>query len=116
VTSEERQAALNSISPEDLAKIQFAGSKSVTVEIEDLLVAEFAMKFGWEAFRDYDNNLVSPDKFMRLLVASRKLDSLAQYRRAQAAFIGAGSSQSKKPSQTFKTMTSSLMKDAEADK
>ena len=116
LSAEERQAALDNISAEDLAKIQKHTTKGLEVYTEDMLLAEFAMKFGWEAYKAVQADEIDAKEMMTLLVASRKIDAANQLRNAQAAFIGAGSAQSKKPSQTFKTMTSKLEKYSEADK
>lgn len=115
MTDAERQANLDNISPEDLAKIQAAKAKTIKIEIEDLLEAEFALKFGWEAYRDHEADRISTKRMMKLLVASRKLDSLQQYRNAQAVLVGAGSAKSENPSKTFAAMTSELLRSAEAD-
>ena len=114
-TAQERQAALDNISAEDLAKIQRKTEKGVKVEIEDLLLAEFALKFGWQAYKEARDDMIKSNEMMTLLAASRKLDALRLYNDAQAAFIGAGSAQSKSPSKTFNSMTSKLERMAEAD-
>lgn len=115
MTPAERQENLNNISPDDLAKIQSVSEKSIKIEVEDLIEAEFALRFGWGAYTDYQNELVSAEQMGKLLVSARKLDSLAQYRAAQAAFIGSGSAQSTKPSQTFAALTNPIRKDSEVD-
>lgn len=115
MTNEDRQAALDNISVEDLAKIEAKVGKSVKVDIEDLLLAEFGMKFGWEAYKDARDDKIKSNEMITLLTASRKIDALNLYNNAQAAFIGAGSAQSKKPSQTFDSMTKKIAKRTEAD-
>ena len=116
MSPEERQAALDNISPEDLAKIQKVTAKKVRTEPEDLLLTEFALKFGWEAYKDVKSDKVSGNEMVNMIVASRKLEMKQLYMMAQASFIGAGSAQSKKPSQAFKMMTQKLLKEMEADK
>jgi hypothetical protein len=116
MSPEERQAALDNISPEDLQKIRKKTEKGVKVEIEDLLEAEFALKFGWQAYKDMKDDLVSSKTMMKLIVASRKLESLAHYNDARSTFIGAASANSKRPSQTFTKITKDLLKNARADK
>jgi len=115
MTPAERQAELDNISAEDLEKVRRITENNIKVEIEDLLLAEFAIRFGWQAYRDVQADLVSSKEMMTLLAASRKLELAEIYRNAQAALIGAGSAQSKKPSQTFSSMTKKIIKGAEAD-
>lgn len=116
MTPEERQAALDNISAEDLAKIQRVHGKTVRVEQEDLLLAEFALKFSWQAYLDVKSDKVTSNEMVRLLAASRKLEMQEMYRNAQAAFIASGAVNSKKPSQAFKSMTQNIVKNMEADK
>lgn len=116
MTNEERQAALDNISDADLQKIQSKIAPSIKVEIEDLLLCEFAMKFGWPAYKEARDDVIKGKEMMLMLAASRKLDALRLYNDAQAAFIGAGSAQSKSPGQSFSKMTSKLTKSSEADK
>ena len=116
MTPEERQAALDNVSAEDLAKIQRVQGKTIKVYDEDLLLAEFAQKFGWQAYQDVKSDKVTSNEMARLLAASRKLEMKQLYLQAQAAFIGAGAVNSKKPSQAFKSMTSKILRDMEADK
>lgn len=115
MSPEERQAALNNISPEDLAKIQNVQNKSIKIDQEDLLETEFALKFGWEAYREYKNDEIKTKEMMKLIIASRKIESLTQFRNAQAVLIGSGSAKSKSPSNTFKSLTAELLKSTEPD-
>lgn len=116
MSPEDRQAALDNISPEDLQKIRQKTEKGIKVEIEDLIEVEFALKFGWEAYKDMRDDRISSKKMMTMLVASRKLDDLAAYNSARSAFIGAVSASSKRPSQTFNKITKDLLKNIRADK
>lgn len=115
MTPEERQASLDNISAEDLQKIRQVTEKGVKIEIEDLIEAEFALKFGWEAYRDMKADLISTKTMMKLLVASRKLDDLSTYNAAWAAFVGSGSMQSKRPGKTFTHLTQSLVNNIRSD-
>lgn len=115
MTPQERQAALDSVSVEDLAKVQSKKLKGVSIDSEDLLEAEFATKFGWLAYRDYKQDNVSTKEMMKLIVASRKLDALKQYRMALAVFIGSGAAQSSSPGPTFESLSRKLAQSAEAD-
>ena len=114
MTPEERQAELDKISIDDLEKIKKATSK-VKVDIEDFLLAEFAMKFGWNAYQDVKLDRIKAREMMKLLSASRKLDSVGLYRQSEASFIGGVSSQTKYPAKTFKKLTKNIRKDAEVD-
>ena len=115
MSPEERQAALDNISAEDLAKIKAVQGYKVKVEPEDLTLAEFALKFGWQAYLDVKEDRISGSEMAKLLTASRKLDMKTLYLQAQASFIGAGAAGSKNPSQTFKSMTNKLLREMEAD-
>lgn len=116
----ERQRLIDNISAEDLAKVQRKISSHIKVGTEDLLLAEFAIKFGWGAYKDvrrgyYETEDIEMIEFMKLIEASRKLESLQLYKQAQAVLVGAGSAQSKNPSSSFTKMTQKLLKDARAD-
>lgn len=116
MSPEERQASLDNISPEDLQKIRQVTEKGVKVEIEDMIETEFALKFGWQAYKDMKADLISTKTMMKMLVASRKLDDLATYNAAWAAFVGSGASQSKRPSKTFTQLTKTLVHNIRSDK
>lgn len=116
MSPKDRQAALDNISPEDIQKIRQKTEKGIKVEVEDLLEAEFAIKFGWEAYNDMKSDKISSKTMMRLIIASRKLDDLATYNSARSAFIGVASANSKRPSQTFNKITKDLLKNVKADK
>lgn len=114
MSPEERQAALDNISPEDLAKIQ-AKTDVVKVDVEDVLEAEFLMKFGftsyWALYPEKDPSMgITANEMIRLINASRKVDAFNQYSQAQSSFIGAAAAQSKKPSSTFESATQSIKK------
>lgn len=130
MSPEERQAALNNISAEDLAKIQEKNTNKTPVYEEDLVYAEVLDRWGWNAYVAIRNDepllvdalsgsktkrALSSKELMTLLAASRKLDLLKQYMAAQASLIGAGSAQSKSPSKTFTSMTKKILDKVEAD-
>ncbi len=118
MTPEERQKALDEISADDLAKVkqhQASTNTTYSVDAEWMLFAEFAIKFGWDAYRAARADEIPTDEMMTLLEASRKLDSLNQLYTAQAVFAGAGSAQSKKPAQTFKSLTKNMIKNMKVD-
>lgn len=118
--------SLKEISDQELEKVERLKASTaghLRVDNEWLLLTEFALKFGWPAYldakndtRDAKGNLnVEMQEFLTLIEASRKLDNLSMYRNAQASFIGAGSAQTKKPGQTFKQLTSKIIKLIKAD-
>lgn len=122
----ERQKALDEISAEDLAKIQAhkASTKgSLPVDNEWLLLAEFGITFGWQAYldakndrRDENGNLyVNGAEMMTLIEASRRLRAGEMFENAQTSFIGAVSGQTKKAAQTFNNLTKGLIKRMKAD-
>lgn len=101
------------ISPEDLLKIQEHQADTegaYPVDNEWLLLAEFAKAYGWQAYIAVKQDKVTMPEMLTLVEANRKLEALDHYRNAEAAFIGAGSSQTKKPSSTFKTLTKHIIK------
>lgn len=115
MTNEERQALLDNVPDEELAKIRQAQGNKVLVEPEDLLLAEFGIKFGWEAYKEARDDKIKAKEMNRLIAASRKLDNLELYRNSMASYIGVGAVNSKSPSKSFKSMTSKLSKSTEAD-
>lgn len=106
------------IDEKSLAKIDaLKGSEDSKIKVDEewLMLAEFAKHFGWEAYKDAKADMVQTDEMMILIAAARKLDHLTLYNNARAAFIGAGSAQSKKPSNAFNTMTRDIIKQIKAD-
>lgn len=116
MSPEERQAELDNISAEELAKIQRVSGKKIKVYEEDLLLAEFAIKFGWQAYLDVKGDKITTNEMSRLIAASRRLEMKELYILSQASLIGSGSAQSKHPMQTFKSMTAKILRIMEADK
>lgn len=108
-----RQQALDNIPEEDLAKVeqyQASTSGAAPVDEEWLLLAEFAMKFGWDAYKEVREDKMKADEMLTLIAASRKLDYKHMYDSAQTAFIGAASAASKKPGTTFKKLTKDILR------
>lgn len=105
------------LSPEDLEKVNRNRAKREAVQIdeEQLFIAEFGMLYGYEGIRAILQNEIDSDTAVWLLLAGRKLEHLAQFRRTQAAFIGAAASKAKKPSSAFKKATEKMLKLAKAD-
>lgn len=122
----ERQKALDDITPEELEKIrkhQASTKGSLPVDNEWLLLTEFAMTFGWQAYLDAKNDALDENgnlkvngaEMMTLIEASRRLRHREMFENAQTSFIGAGSAQSKKPAQTFTNLTSKIVNKTKAD-
>lgn len=110
---------LEDISDEDLAKLEkvkASTSGHLKIDNEWLLLTEFAIKFGWEAYKEVREDKITLAEVLTLIEASRRIDNFSHYRNAQASFIGAGSANSKKPSNTFKQLTRKIIKSMEADK
>jgi hypothetical protein len=133
-TAAERQKALDEISSEDLAKVQAlqASTKgSLPVDEEWLLLTEFALKFGWEAYLDakFDRRFkkgecepeqegmlkVDGEEMRTLIEASRRLEYYDMYKASVASFVGAVSAHSKKPSASFTRISKDMIKKAKAD-
>lgn len=122
-----RQQALDSVSAEDLAKIEAhkASTKgSLPIDDEWLLLAEFAIAYGWQAYLDAKNDrldehgnlIVSGAEMMTLIEASRRIRARNMYENAQTSFVSDLASQSKNPVQSFNKMSKSMSKGAQADK
>lgn len=118
----ERQAALDSISDADVDRIrQKVKGKKYKVFPEDILEAEFLMKFGfegyWAIYPEKDRSEgIDLNEMVRLVMASRKVDAQNMLQDSLSAFIGAASAQQgKKAVSTFKTATRKLEKQTEAD-
>lgn len=113
MTPQERQKALDSITPEELEKIkshQASTEGAFPVDNEWLLLTEFAVTFGWQAYLDVKEDKVTMAEMLTLIEAGRKLKALDLYRASQAVLIGTGSAQAKKPGQTFKSLTKDIIK------
>lgn len=117
-TAQERQQALDSISAEDLEKVkqhQAKTSGAYKVDNEWMLLAEFAMAYGWNAYIYAKSDLISTAEMMTLIEASRKLRAGELYDSAVANLIGSGSAMSKKPSVTFNSLTKNIISKSKAD-
>jgi hypothetical protein len=106
------------LSPEDLEKVNQARAKhesGVKIDDEQLFIAEFGKHYGFEGIRAILNDEIDGQTATWLLVAARKVDHRRLYDNARATFIGAGSVQSKKPADTFASLTKNLIKEMKAD-
>lgn len=113
MSPQERQAALDSITPEELEKIkghQASTNGAYPVDNEWMLLTEFAMTFGWDAYLAATNDQIKASEMLTLIEASRKIKAMQHYQSAQAVLIGAGAAQAKKPGQTFKSLTKEIIK------
>lgn len=112
MTPQERQKALDEISAEDLAKIKAhqAKTEGYPVDNEWLLLTEFAMTFGWQAYLSAKNDEITTMEMGTLIEASRKIKAAQLYQDAYAVLIGSGSAQAKKPSQVFTRLTADIIK------
>ena len=111
--STDRQRALDDVSVEDLDKIrehQSSTKGAYPVDEEWLLVTEFAIKFGWQAYLDVKADKITGVEMRTLIEASRRLEWLETYRQAIASFAGSISTQSKKPATAFRAATKDILK------
>lgn len=118
LSAKERQAAIDNIPEVDIAKMQAKIKKPIKTDPEDVLEAEFLIKFGftayWALHPEKDEKLgINLKEMIRLLIASRKIEAGEMYKDAQTAFIGAVSAQSKRPSNAFNKATKKLAREAE---
>ena len=106
-----RQQALSDISVEDLAKVKAHQAKTTSaIKVDDywLLLAEFGMAFGWQAYKDAVEDKIDAPTMMTLVEASRRIKASERLHQAEASFIGSASAQTKSPSQTFTKLTKRL--------
>lgn len=105
------------LSQDELNKVAVARAKNEATKVDEnwLFIAEFGFYFGWDGVRAILNNEITMDVANILLTGARKVWSGHLYDHATASFIGSISSQTKKPSQTFKKATRDMLKQARAD-
>lgn len=111
LSPEQRQAALNAIPAEYLAKIESQLNPGVPVDREWSLMAEFAMLYGWEAYRDAQNDLVSTSEFHTLIQAGRNLKAIERYNKAWDNFFANMAPRTKNPQVQFQKLTKGITKD-----
>ena len=117
----ERQKALDNISEQDLEKIkayQASTEGAYKVDEEWLLLAEFAITFGWQAYLDvkHDNiDNVTGAEMLTLIEASRKLRAVEMFENSQTSFIGSLAAKTNNPFNYLKKMTKNLAKRMKAD-
>lgn len=115
-----RQDALDNLSPEELEKIKYhKASTEGRYKVDDhwLLIAEFAMAYGWQAYIDaVKKDKITLAEMLTLVEASRKIKSGYLYDMAHASFIGATSSRAKKPNSVFSKFTKNIIKKTKPDK
>lgn len=112
------QNLLDLVSKEEMEKIEAHKAEvngGFPVDDHWMIIAEFTRIYGWQSYLDFKDDKIQTDEMMTLIAANRKLEYLDQYRASLAAFIGAGSAQTKKPSSIFKKLTNPFIKKAKAD-
>lgn len=118
LSPEERQRNLDNISQEDLEKLESFQAKTNSaspVDEEWLLLTEFALKFGWQAYLDVKDDKISGAEMHTLLAASRKLSSADIYYNAISSFMATLSVQTKNPYKAFRSLTKNLHEQMKAD-
>ena len=112
-----RQQALDNISPEDLEKIKAHQASTKGAALVDdywLLLAEFTMYYGWQAYKDAED--IPLIELLTLVEAGRKLRAREIYENAQAVLIGTATANAgKRSGSTFKNLTRTLVKIMKAD-
>lgn len=101
-----------------MLKVQRARAKSeLKTKVNDtwLFIAEFGTYYGWDGVKAIRNNEISMEEVEVLMMGARKVWNGKLYDHMTAAFVGAGSAQSKKPSKTFNTATKDLLRQTKAD-
>lgn len=115
--SKSRQAALDNISAEELEKIkahQASTDGAASVDDEWLLLAEFAMYYGWQAYKEAES--IPLKEMLTMVEAGRKLRAREVFELAQAVVIGTATvNAGKKSGSVFKSLTKTLVKKMKAD-
>lgn len=115
LSPEERQAALDNLPVEYIEKLEALESAQVVVDPEWMLLAEFALLYGWEAYMAAKHDKIDGSEMTTLIAAGRKLKAKEKYDMAHAVYIGAGSVQSKKSGEVFKQLTREIIKEIKVD-
>lgn len=113
LSAAERQALLDNVSAEELAKVQAhqASTKGAfPVDLEWLLFAEFAKAYGWQAYLAVRRDEIKLDEMLTLIEANRILENKKLFEDMQSSFVGAISAQTKKPVSTFQKLTKDVIK------
>ena len=112
------QSLLDGITKEELEKIEAHKAKTKgAYPVDDywLLLAEWLRIAGWQGYMAVKNDEIDMAEMMTLIESNRKLESLDMYRNSLTSFIGASSSQTKRPSSIFKKLTNQFITKAKAD-
>lgn len=115
------QKSLKDILPEEFVEKrqeEYENPELYKPEIEDVIEAEFLMKFGWESYwaihPEFDRNIgINGKEMTRLISASRKIDAQNLYRDMQASYVGSVTSQAKNPSNAFISATKRVLRMSE---
>ena len=112
-----RQAALDNIPEEDIEKIRKLQPNDNYFRVDEswLILTEFAMTFGWDAYQAARNDEIKADEMYTLLEASRKINNKRLYERAEIIFMSIMSSKSKRPGSSFKRAFKSIVNNMKAD-
>lgn len=113
-----RQRQIDNVSAEDLLKVkkhQTSTNGSLPVDQEWLLLAEFAIKFGWQAYLDAKQDKISLSEMLTLIEAGRRLDDFKHYQNAEASFIASVSANAKRAGNTFRDLTNKILNRTKPD-
>lgn len=109
---------LDALSTEDIEKIkahQSSTDGAMPVDIGWMLLGEFGLAYGWDAYVAAKNDDIDIAEMLTLIEVSRRINSRKMFDDAQTSFIGAVSAQTKKPSSTFKKLTKQIIKNTKVD-
>ena len=115
LSAEERQAAIDAIDVEHLKKIEAIESSGTPVDSEWMLLAEFALLYGWEAYKDARDDNISFLEMITLITAGRKLQTMDRFNAAKDTFIAMLSVGAKDPGKSFQKLTKDMIKEMKVD-
>ena len=102
------------LKPDELKKVQAVRLRheqtNPKVDQEWYFIAAFGKHFGWGGVQAILNNEIDLGTANMLMAGARKVDYAHMFEDAQTAFIALGSSNSKKPSNTFESLTKGIRK------
>lgn len=115
LSAEERQAAIDAIDVEHLKKIEAIESSGTPVDSEWMLLAEFALLYGWEAYKDARDDNISGVEMITLITAGRKLQTMDRFNAAKDTFIAMLAVGAKEPGKSFQKLTKDMIKEMKVD-
>lgn len=102
------------LTPEDLKKVQVSkrrrDSAAVEVDQEWYFVAAFGKHFGWGGVQAIMNNEIDLETANVLMAGAIKVDHKRMYDSARASFMAFGAANSKKPSATFDSLATDIVR------